>query len=270
MALLRKQSCLQAQRRLLYFGDGPNTVSVSTVWFRAPNSVSFLALTKFQGDNSVSSSQPLVSVPKQAHRASCRTQGVWYRTQGVLSFEAVVSKQYSTRFILFHRFASSSWESPSMDQHQSRGKLFRSPYRYPLEARQESMDEVILQGIGPHEFACKFTWTNGSQISLKVRHRSIECSSLHLRSTSHQTSCKGSTSSRSSVIVKSDEIGGQNQKHKRLFGIVLGSIGENQKGTAGRGREKKCHDNLRQTSRQFTTCHDNLRHFMTISVSLFH
>ena len=47
-------------------------------------------------------------------------------------------------------------------------------------------------------------------------------------------------------------------------------IGEIQKGTAGRGREKKCHDNLRQTSRQFTTCHDNLRHFMTISVSLFH
>ena len=30
-------------------------------------------------------------------------------------------------------------------------------------------------------------------------------------------------------------------------------IGENQKGTAGRGREKNRHDNLRQTSRQFTT-----------------
>ena len=71
-------------------------------------------------------------------------------------------------------------------------------------------------------------------------------------------------------------------------------LGENQKGTAGRGREKKCHDNLRQTSRQFTTwsrqlatfydnfrlfvpltsnvikCHDNLRQtsrqFMTFSV----
>ena len=47
-------------------------------------------------------------------------------------------------------------------------------------------------------------------------------------------------------------------------------IGENQKGTAGRGREKKCHDNLRQTSRQFATFYNNLRHFMTISVSLFH
>ena len=52
--------------------------------------------------------------------------------------------------------------------------------------------------------------------------------------------------------------------------LLVKSIGEIQKGTAGRGREKKCHDNLRQTSRQFTTCHDNLRHFMTISVSLFH
>ena len=30
---------------------------------------------------------------------------------------------------------------------------------------------------------------------------------------------------------------------------------------------KRC---ARQTSRQFTTCHDNLRHFMTISISLFH
>ena len=43
------------------------------------------------------------------------------------------------------------------------------------------------------------------------------------------------------------------------------------KGDGGKGTgEKKCHDNLRQTSRQFTTFYDNLRHFMTISVSLFH
>ena len=44
----------------------------------------------------------------------------------------------------------------------------------------------------------------------------------------------------------------------------------NPKGDGGKGTGKKCHDNLRQTSRQFTTCHDNFRHFMTISVSLFH
>ena len=40
---------------------------------------------------------------------------------------------------------------------------------------------------------------------------------------------------------------------KRPFFSKLTLIGENQKGTAGRGRGKKCHDNLRQTSRQFTT-----------------
>ena len=58
-----------------------------------------------------------------------------------------------------------------------------------------------------------------------------------------------------------------NAKRERLRSH---SIGGNQKGTAGRGRENKCHDNLRQTSRQFTTFYDNLRHFMTISVSFFH
>ena len=43
------------------------------------------------------------------------------------------------------------------------------------------------------------------------------------------------------------------------------------KGDGGKGTgQKKRHDNLRQTSRQFSTFYDNLRHFMTISVSLFH
>ena len=42
-----------------------------TVRFQTPNSVSFLALTEFQGENSVSSSQPLIcvtKVTKQTHR----------------------------------------------------------------------------------------------------------------------------------------------------------------------------------------------------------
>ena len=46
-------------------------------------------------------------------------------------------------------------------------------------------------------------------------------------------------------------------------------LGEKQKGTAGRGRGKKRHDNMRQSSRQFMTFYDKLQHFMTISVSLF-
>ena len=46
-------------------------------------------------------------------------------------------------------------------------------------------------------------------------------------------------------------------------------FGENQKdGGKGTGKEKKRHDDLRQTSRQFTTFYDNVRHFMTVSVSL--
>ena len=45
----------------------------------------------------------------------------------------------------------------------------------------------------------------------------------------------------------------------KIFGVL---IGENQKGTAGRGREKKRHDHLRQTSRQFTTFYDNVRRHM--------
>ena len=44
----------------------------------------------------------------------------------------------------------------------------------------------------------------------------------------------------------------------------LALIGENQKGTAGRGREKKCHDNLRQTSRHFTTICDILWQFPSL------
>ena len=38
------------------------------VRFQAPNSVSSMALTEFRGENSVSSSQPLICVPKRTHR----------------------------------------------------------------------------------------------------------------------------------------------------------------------------------------------------------
>ena len=44
----------------------------------------------------------------------------------------------------------------------------------------------------------------------------------------------------------------------------LAKSDENQKGTAGRGREKKCHDNLRQTSRHFTTTGDILSQFPSL------
>ena len=46
-----------------------------------PNSPSFLALTEFQGENSVSSSQRIICVPKRTHRVFRRTHRVSCRTQ---------------------------------------------------------------------------------------------------------------------------------------------------------------------------------------------
>ena len=44
--------------------------------FQTTNSVSFLVLTEFQGENSVSSSQPIICVPKRTHRVFRRTHRV--------------------------------------------------------------------------------------------------------------------------------------------------------------------------------------------------
>ena len=49
-----------------YFGDGPNTVSETTV--QRTSSVSSFALTEFRGENSVSSSQPIICVTMRTHR----------------------------------------------------------------------------------------------------------------------------------------------------------------------------------------------------------
>ena len=63
--------------------------------FQTPSSVSFLALTKFRGENSASSSQPIICVPKWTHRVFFRrTHQVCRRTS-----ETVLSKQYSARFL---------------------------------------------------------------------------------------------------------------------------------------------------------------------------
>ena len=48
------------------FGNGPNTVSESTVSNTEPSE--FLALTEFRGESSVSPSQPFIRVPKRTHR----------------------------------------------------------------------------------------------------------------------------------------------------------------------------------------------------------
>ena len=65
------------------------------VRFQTPDSVSFSGLTEFRGANSLSSSQPIICVPKQTHRVFRRTHRVCRGTQWVLSSETVLSKQYS-------------------------------------------------------------------------------------------------------------------------------------------------------------------------------
>ena len=71
----------QPQRLLLGFGRRAR--------FQTPNSLSFLALTEFRGESSVSSSQSFICVPKRTHRVLCRTHQVCRRTQWVLSPETV-------------------------------------------------------------------------------------------------------------------------------------------------------------------------------------
>ena len=72
------------------------------VRFQTPNSVSFFALTEFRGENSVSSSQPTICVPKRAHRVFRRTHRVCPKTreaQWLLFSETVLSKQHAARFL---------------------------------------------------------------------------------------------------------------------------------------------------------------------------
>ena len=50
------------------------------VRFQTPNSVSFLGLTEFRGASSVSSSRPIICVPKRTHRVFRRTHRVCRKT----------------------------------------------------------------------------------------------------------------------------------------------------------------------------------------------
>ena len=79
-------------------------------------------------------------------------------------------------------------------------------------------------------------------------------------------------------------VGGDRQRNRQVNAKALSklplsklpfSVSRKKSAKTKRGRpegdgKKKRQDNLRQTSRHFTTFHGNLRHFMTISVSLFH
>ena len=62
-----------------FIGNGPNTVSESTV--SNTELGEFFALTEFRGENSVSSSQPVICEPKRTHRVFPRTHRVCPKTQ---------------------------------------------------------------------------------------------------------------------------------------------------------------------------------------------
>ena len=66
-------------RGLVVIGNGPNTVSESTV--SNTELSEFFGLTEFRGANSVSSFQPIVGVPKRTHRVFRRTHRVCPKTQ---------------------------------------------------------------------------------------------------------------------------------------------------------------------------------------------
>ena len=62
-----------------WFGNG--RIRFRRGRFQTPSSVRFLALTELRGENSVSSPQPIICVPKWTHRVSRRTHRVCGKTQ---------------------------------------------------------------------------------------------------------------------------------------------------------------------------------------------
>ena len=81
------------------FSSETGRIRFRRVRFQTLNSVSLLGLTEFRGEKSVSSSQPMICVPKWTHRVFRGTHRVCRRTQWVLSSETILSKQYSARFL---------------------------------------------------------------------------------------------------------------------------------------------------------------------------
>ena len=85
--------------RCAYFGNVPNTVSESTV-SNTELSEFFLALTEFRGENSVSSSQPIICVQSELTEFFAELTEFAVKlseAQRVLFSETVLSKQYSDR-----------------------------------------------------------------------------------------------------------------------------------------------------------------------------
>ena len=89
----------------------PQTSETGRIWsqrvrFQTLSSVSFLALNELRGENSVSSSQPIICVHRRTHRVLAEPTEFAPKlseAQWVLFSETVLSKQYSTRFLMLRR-----------------------------------------------------------------------------------------------------------------------------------------------------------------------
>ena len=64
-----------------HFPSETGRIRFRRVRFQTPKSVSFLALTEFREENSVSSSQPIICVPRRTHRVFRRTHRACRKTQ---------------------------------------------------------------------------------------------------------------------------------------------------------------------------------------------
>ena len=81
-------------RKRAEYGFGEYGFKHRAQWFVLPSPSS-------AGENSVSSSQPTICVPKRTHQVFGRTHRVCPKTQWVLFSETVLSKQYSARFLIW-------------------------------------------------------------------------------------------------------------------------------------------------------------------------
>ena len=91
------------------------------VRFQTPNSVSFCAISELWAENSVSSSQPIICVPKLTHRVCCRTHRVLSSATVLNTLETAFRALYISRFglvrpdfsifLIFLAFPESSFSS---------------------------------------------------------------------------------------------------------------------------------------------------------------
>ena len=145
-----RSSTFSAPNIVWYVCSETGRIRFRGVRFQTPNSVSFSGLTEFWGANSVSSSQPIICVPKRTHRVLRRTHRVCRKTQWVLFSETVLSKQYSARFLFApvlavaqqeHVAACSVLEVPMLwlylhtihpENYTAKFKSFRECFRYTV------------------------------------------------------------------------------------------------------------------------------------------